>query len=210
LKYEAIVFDLDGTLWNSNKTCTGAWNTVLQDLANNTRITVRDMDSVSGKPIEECINMLLPGIKQKHGNINELLTESERNYIDRYGSVMYADVLENIIKLADLFKIYIVSNCQEWYLQKFIQISKLSHVLSGWDCFGRSGREKSKMLMAIKKKNKIKSAVYVGDTMHDRESANQADMDFIQVTYGFGEPIEDAVKFNNFKDLRDYFLSDGN
>ena len=84
---------------------------------------------------------------------------------------------------------------------KFIEYSGLSIVLSGWDCYGSSMAEKNVMISNIKKANNIKRAVYVGDTLHDKESAELSDTDFIQVNYGFGNPIKNVISFSTFKAL---------
>jgi phosphoglycolate phosphatase-like HAD superfamily hydrolase len=53
------------------------------------------------------------------------------------------------------------------------------------------------MITEIKKKNNI----YIGDTLHDKESAKLSNSDFIQVIYGFGDPIKNVANFDNFSDL---------
>lgn len=201
MKYEAILFDLDGTLWNANESCTKGWNTVLERLNHRERITVKKMNSVTGKPIDDIIDILLPGIKEEYDNIKELLTRAEKEAIEKYGADIFPGVLEKTKELSQYYKLFIVSNCQEWYLNKFIEYSGLKPVLSGWDCLGSSLTEKHIMISTIKKKYNIKKALYIGDTLHDKESAELSNSDFIQVTYGFGDPVKNVFNFNNFNAL---------
>ncbi|MCZ8230401.1 HAD hydrolase-like protein [Flavobacterium sp.] len=56
MNYEAIIFDLDGTLWDANKSCTKAWNDVLKELNYKNKITLKGMNSVTGKPMDDCID----------------------------------------------------------------------------------------------------------------------------------------------------------
>jgi phosphoglycolate phosphatase-like HAD superfamily hydrolase len=71
MKYDAIIFDLDGTLWNANESCT-------EKLDYKDRITTEEMNSVTGRPIDDCIDLLLPGIRNKYADIKELLTIAEK------------------------------------------------------------------------------------------------------------------------------------
>ena len=164
MKFEALIFDLDGTLWNANESCTKGWNSVLGNLDYKDRITVEGMDSVTGKSVEDCIEILLPGIKQEYDDIVKLISTSEKEAVEKYGASVYPDVVEKIIELSAFYKIFIVSNCQEPYLLRFIELSGLAPVLSGWDCYGSSGTEKHIMITNIKKKHEFEKVVYIGDT----------------------------------------------
>ena len=52
-------------------------------------------------------------------------------------------------------------------------------------------------------RNNIKSAVYVGDTIHDKEAADYAEIPFVFASYGFGNVTEYDYKLSNFSDLKD-------
>jgi len=117
MKYEALIFDLDGTLWDANRQCTEAWNRVLNRLGYERRISLEEMNSATGKPIDEIIEELLPGIRQEHSDITLLLNEMEKEIIGGSGADIYSGVKEKIPELSSFYKIFIVSNCQEWYLK---------------------------------------------------------------------------------------------
>jgi len=208
MKYEALIFDLDGTLWDANSQCTEAWNTVLQRLRYERRISLEEMNSVTGKPIDEIIEELLPGIRQEHSDITLLLNEMEQEIIGRSGADIYSGVKEMIPELSSRYKIFIVSNCQEWYLKEFLRFSGIEKYLSGWDCHGSSGIEKHRMIPGIMEKHGIKEAVYIGDTLHDRDSALLCCIDFIHMTYGFGGPIEGETSFGKFEELSMHLMRD--
>jgi len=103
--------------------------------------------------------------------------------------------------LVESGKLFIVSNCQEWYLLKFLNYTGLIKNFTDWDWFGKSLTSKDKMISTIIKKYNIKKSIYIGDTIIDFEAAKKSDIDFVQLTYGFGESIEDAIKFSNFEEL---------
>lgn len=207
MKYEAIIFDLDGTLWNVNESCTKAWNTFLGESNYKGRISADGMNSVTGIPMEKCIDILLPGIRKEYSDIKNILISYEKETVGKNGGEIYPDVLLRITELSHNFKIFIVSNCEQWYLNKFIGYSGLGPVLTDWDCHGSSGVDKHVMITNMKKKYHLNKVIYVGDTMHDKNSAELSDSDFIQVTYGFDKPISDAKRFDSFNDLYSYFIN---
>jgi phosphoglycolate phosphatase len=204
--YDALIFDLDGTLWNVNECCTDAWNIVLKDIGYDRRITLDEMNSVTGMPMDEIIRTLLPGINHNQEMLHELFNSKEEELVGRQGTFLYPGMKEGITRLSGVFKIYIVSNCQGWYLNRFLDYSGIKSLVSGWDCYGDSGVEKHVMITEIKKKKGISSAVYVGDTLFDRDSARKSCTDFIQVTYGFGGPIDGEKHFSSFTDLSEYLM----
>jgi phosphoglycolate phosphatase len=207
MKIEAILFDLDGTLWNANESCTRAWNTLLERLNYSERLTVKAMDAVTGKPMDGCIDVLLPEIKKHHQDFKSLLIAAEREDLEKTGAVIYPDVLSGITELSVYYKIFIVSNCEEWYLNKFIDFSGLEKVLTDWNCYGSSKKEKHVMINDLKKNYNLESVIYIGDTMYDKEAARLSGSAFIQVTYGFGAPIENESRFDSFKELYTHLLN---
>lgn len=51
--------------------------------------------------------------------------ELEKSFIDKYGGVLYPNV-ENVLKeLSQKYKLYIVSNCQDGYIESFYKYHKL-------------------------------------------------------------------------------------
>lgn len=201
MKYDAIIFDLDGTLWNANKSCTDAWNSFLEEHNYQNRISVKAMDDITGTPMDYAIDELLPGLRKDHNDIKNILSGYERVMVGKNGGDIYPDVLKGINDLSCNFKIFIVSNCEEWYLHKFIEFSGLGPLLTGFDCHGSSGVEKYLMIEDLRNKHGLKKIVYVGDTIYDKSAAELSHSDFVQVTYGFGNPISDCVQCKTFREL---------
>src|SRR5689334_17873773 len=55
-KTDALIFDLDGTLWDTTETCALAWNDVLVRLGVDHRpMTADDVRAVTGQPHAEAI-----------------------------------------------------------------------------------------------------------------------------------------------------------
>jgi phosphoglycolate phosphatase len=205
-KYDALIFDLDGTLWNVNDCCVEAWNIMLEKAGYRKKITVKEMDSVTGKPDDEIVDILLPELRGDKVDFISRTNVIMKEVMSADHLFIYPGVIEKLPELARQYRIFIVSNCQRWYLMRFIEYSGLEKVLSGWDCFGMSGIEKYRMISGIKERHGIERAVYLGDTLLDHESAVLSGTDFIQVTYGFGRPIDGEEHFDSFIDLSKYLM----
>jgi phosphoglycolate phosphatase len=206
MKNDAIIFDIDGTLWDACPTSAKGWNKGLDKFGIKNKITSSQVRSVAGRPQEECMEILLPGLKETYLNLFEVLDECEKEAIESDGGIFYDGAVEGIKELAKSYKIFVVSNCTEWYLYSFFEFSGLKPILSGFNCNGLSNLPKWEMLIKIKNDFSLKNPVYVGDTASDEESARLSGMDFIHVSHGFGKPKGKTKTFDSFKKLVGYFI----
>lgn len=204
MNYDALIFDVDGTLWDSCESCAEGWNLILEKLGNKTKLTGEQIGSVAGKPLDACINILVPDIGDQFDDFFNLLQTEETKVIEEKGARMYEGVLEGFELLSKKYPLFLVSNCQTKYLDAFLNFSKIQDYLKGWDCFGTNNIDKPIMLAKMKEEYGLQKPVYIGDTAHDSESAKAAGMDFIFAAYGFGD-VQDAPKtFDSFKNIVEY------
>lgn len=62
-RYDALIFDLDGTLWNASAASAKGWNIALRELGIlSIHLTAEDIESITGNPFEQCVKMLLPNL----------------------------------------------------------------------------------------------------------------------------------------------------
>lgn len=66
---------------------------------------------------------------------------------------------------------------------------------------GRTGEGKGANIKIIIERNKLKKAVYVGDTMSDLEGAKYAGIPFIYAKYRFGELDDMKYSINKISDI---------
>lgn len=185
---KGIIFDLDGTLWDSTKQVIPAWNRVLarhEEIAK--RITNEDMSEYMGKTIEVIAALAFPDM-EKSESVKILLEccEEEDKYLREYGGELYSGLEDVLGRLKDKYSLYVVSNCHEGYLNAFLDFHRLSGYFEDVECAGRTGMEKADNIKLIIERNSIDRAVYVGDTALDKESAELAGIPFIYASYGFG------------------------
>jgi phosphoglycolate phosphatase len=206
MKNEAIIFDIDGTLWNACAATAKGWNDGLEKLGIKNIIFPLQIESLAGKTQEEAVNILFPGLDGTYPNLVETLDICENDAIKTQGGMFYSGVLDGIKKLASHYKIFIVSNCTDWYMRAFLDFSKLAPVIGGFDCNGMSGLSKNEMLARMRKDFSLQNPVYVGDTASDEEATRLAGMDFVYVSYGFGKPKGNPKTFDSFAGLVDYSM----
>jgi phosphoglycolate phosphatase len=198
---KALIFDLDGTLWNTNPACCKALNRALKDLNENIKISVKMIDSVTGKPMEQGLKELIPQIFNKYGNIKSVVIKYEKKIIPESRPIIYRGVKKGLKKLSAFYSLFIISNCEEWYLKHFLKYSGLENLITDYDCAGKSKQSKESMIKNMIKKYNLVQTVYIGDIQSDMAAAENAGADFIQMTYGFDKPIKEAIRFNSIDKL---------
>ena len=203
--YDAIIFDIDGTLWNACSASAKGWNMGLEKLGINREISAEQIKGVAGNPYDQCVEMLLPGFQKQYSTLLDTLNDCEIEVVKSEGGTFYEGVIDGIKKLAKSHKIFLVSNCQEWYMKLFLKFSGLESLLAGFDCHGMSNKPKHEMLLKIKKDHSLNNPVYVGDTKGDESASSLASMDFIHVSYGFGTASKKSKTVDSFPAIMEYF-----
>lgn len=205
-KYDSIIFDLDGTLWDSTQTVADAWqkakyevNYVKDDF---TKETIR---SICGMTYKAIFEKLVPYLdEEKRNEFKAICATHELNLLDQKGGELYPELEATLKYLAPNYKLFIVSNCQSGYIETFFKTSGLEHYFGGHQCYGTKSLPKADNIRDIVKDHNLKFPVYVGDTMGDYNAATEAGVSFIFAAYGFGVVQEDqAATIQQFAELRE-------
>jgi len=204
---DSIVFDLDGTLWDTCPACAVAWNTVLQRHEIPYReIVADDVRRVTGQPHDDCIRVTFPDLPA--GDIEKLISgtaEEDNAAISRLGGTLYPGVIEGLRGLADRYRLFIVSNCQSGYIENFLAYAAVGDLITDFECFGNTGEPKSENLRRVIERNGLRSPVMVGDTTGDEAAARACGVPFAFVSYGFGSAIAPSYRFSSFGELVAFF-----
>lgn len=203
---DSIIFDLDGTLWDSRETIVTAWNNVLQQKQINKEITKDDLRKTMGLPFDEVANKLLPDLgKEERENILNTCSELENGYLSKQGGHLYEEVENVLNRLAQRYKLFIVSNCQDGYIEAFYEYHGLEKYFSDYENPGRTGLSKGENIKLIIERNQLTNPVYVGDTKGDQQASKHAGIPFVYARYGFGEVTEYDFVIDRFDGLIDIF-----
>ena len=202
---KAVIFDLDGTLWDSSKEVVKAWNIVLERHPQlDRKITLEDMHSYMGKNIHQIFELMLPDTSEEERlRLMEESCKEEHSYLAKHGGKLYDSVVEILDKLKKDYKLMIVSNCQDGYAQTFLEYTKLWDYFCDFEVHGRTGLSKGENIKLVMERNGIKEAVYVGDTMGDKEAAKVARVPFIYAEYGFGQVDDAKYIAKSFRDVEE-------
>jgi phosphoglycolate phosphatase len=186
---DSLVFDLDGTLWDTCSSCALAWNLVAQRHAIAFReIVASDVRRVVGKPHDRCIRETFLGVSEAELRvlIEETVIEDNR-MVARHGGELFAGVHAGLVQLASDYPLFIVSNCQAGYIDVFLAQSGLATLFRDVECWGNTGRSKPENLRDLIGRNRLARPWFVGDALSDLEAARACGVPFVFAAYGFGE-----------------------
>lgn len=209
MKPDSIVFDLDGTLWDTCSACAIAWNNVLTRLKIPYRqIQADDVRAVTGKPHEECIRTVFADLPEDQVlRISEETSTEDNAVIEKLGGQLYPEVLTGIPRLAQKYKLFIVSNCQSGYIEVFLKLNNLEDYFQDIECWGNTGQPKSANLKSVIERNNLTNPIMVGDADGDEKAARDCEIPFAYAAYGFGKIQSADLEFKSFSDLANHFNS---
>ena len=189
-KYDSIIFDLDGTLWDSSKPICEAWNIILDKHPEIVRapITIDELGGCMGLPMYDIAAKLFPLEKSEVRNaLMDELCIFENGYLEKTGGVLFPKLKETLEQLKKKYRLFIVSNCQDGYIEAFLKAHNFTDIFEDTECWGRTRAPKGVSNKILIERNNLNNPVYIGDTAGDAQSAKDAGIDFIYAAYGFGE-----------------------
>ena len=187
-KRKAVLFDLDGTLWDSAQEVLLCWNRLLSPLGRH--VTKEEMDRLMGLTPREIADAQfheLPPAERYALTERCLLAESP--YLYERGARLYPRVRETLLQLKKRYFIGLVSNCTEDYALAFFHAHGLGGIFDDHETAGRTGLGKGENIALLLHRNQIEKAVYVGDTAKDQAAAQAAHIPFLYASWGFGDLI---------------------
>ena len=199
-----ILFDLDGTLWDSSENVAGSWNLVLKKRnIDRQLLTSDDIKAVMGKTMSEIADILFPMLDDEtKASLADECMNFEVEYIAENGGILFEGVRETLEKLRNRgFKLAIVSNCQTGYIGAFLRSMNMSGFFCDTEEWGNTLRPKGENIRLVMERNGFSKGIYIGDTSGDEVAAKSAGIPFIFAYYGFGK-VRDAEKIiYSFKEL---------
>lgn len=208
LHHDSIIFDLDGTLWDSTAACATAWNSALTELKyERAPLLPEDIGKMMGLPIAKIFEKFFPEMTaEMQEKAAKACFKEEIEIIKRRGAVLYSGVQTGLAQLSEHYKLYIVSNCQQQYLNTFFGVSGLKSLFKDTECHGNTLKPKSHNIQLIVSRNGLKKPVYIGDTAGDQEAAQLAGVSYFHVNYGFGVNSKPCMSFDAFSELVTHFM----
>lgn len=202
-KIKNIIFDLDGTLWDSREQILNAWNKVLKDKCN-LSLNIDDFNDLMGKTSEDYKNTFFKNYTSEEADYFLKLCENEEIiYLKEHGGNIFKNSISTIKKLTQNYNLFIVSNCQAGYIESFLTYYNLNQYFKDFECNGRTGYSKDKNIKLIIERNNLSNSntCYIGDTYGDYISTIDNNILFIHATYGFGKCDQANYYINDISEI---------
>ncbi len=203
---ESLIFDIDGTLWDSRQLVAEGYNIQLErEGLQHLFVNADILKPLFGKTMTEIADVLLASIDiPERYDLMERCMATENEYLFQNPcQIGYPKVRETLEQLAKKYRLFIVSNSQCGYPELCIEKLGLASYIEGHMCFGDTGTSKGQTILTLMKKHNIASAVYIGDTQGDREACLEAGLPFIFCTYGLGQADSWDAKIDAIYELTD-------
>lgn len=205
MKVESLIFDMDGTLWDSADNVAKSWNEIIKKQPElDIELTENDIQSVMGKPMDEIAAAFFSkASKERQLEIMDCCASYENEYLLKHGGKLYDGLEDTLKKLCKAHRLFIVSNCQSGYIEAFLEHYNFGKYFTAIKCWGDNKLPKGENIKLIMKENNITDAAYVGDIQGDCDSAYSAGVRFIHAAYGFGRVNKSDAVINSITELVD-------
>lgn len=193
--FKNLIFDIDGTLWDTTAVVAVGWNRALKEKKvpelENLIIDADMLKKEFGKPMDVIADDLFGDID---ANVKAELLKlcciyEHEEIVNNMLDLAYYNIRETMNELANNHRLFIVSNCQDGYIELVIEKNNLTGIIRDFECFGHTGLQKDENIRLLMERNGINDdeAVYIGDTMGDYTATKKAGIKFVFADYGFGE-----------------------
>lgn len=189
MKYESLIFDIDGTLWDSRELVAQGFNLQLEkEGLERYFVDAERLKPLFGRVMTEIADNIFPDLPaaERYALIDRCEErETALLHADKC-QIGYPGAAETLACLAENHRLFIVSNSQQGYPELCMEKLGLGKWIAGHMCFGDTGTDKGTTIRRLMEKYNITSAAYVGDTEGDRQASEKAGIDFLWAAYGFG------------------------
>ena len=199
-----LIFDLDGTLWDSTVQVAESWNVKIeQETGEKHRLAAEDISNVMGMTMTQIADNLFPEIGEtERYELAHKCEVYENDYIRERGAKLFPGVIETLEDLLSRgIEMAVVSNCQEGYVAAFIESMRMHKYFTDYEEWGRTGLSKAGNIRLVMERNGAEKAVYVGDIQRDADSAHEAGVPCVWASYGFGHIADAEAEISSFDEL---------
>lgn len=194
----AILFDMDGTLLQTEKLSTPAFQRTFQQLRtkgmwDGPTPDEEELVNVLGMTIEQVWEKLLPVASEEAKQAaNQLLLENEIKLISERVTDLYPGVKDTMRVLHEKgLALFVASNGQEEYIDALCEEYELKPLLTDLYSAGRfRTHTKNDLVAKLLADYQVKQAVMVGDRHSDVEAGKTNGLFTIGCDFGFSNPGE--------------------
>lgn len=187
---KAIIFDLDGTLWETVESSWNSYNKIVAKYPFLQPISKQTVAASMGTTVEECAELYMPYLDNdtRVTILMEMLEQTAKD-LDICGGNVYKNVEDTLKELKENYLLGIVSNCGPGYIESFLHTSGLNKYFVDYIAAGAEKMSKGNSILRFMRRNGIEEAIYVGDTIRDYTASIAASIPFIHAKYGFDQQL---------------------
>ena len=203
MKFDSLILDVDGTIWNTTGIVAKAWNLAFDNYFPQVpHVTAEILKGQFGKPMDVIADNLFPMLEKEEKDIlmKKCCQMEQKALLENTENITYDGVIDSIKRISKKLPVFIVSNCQSGYIELVIKKNGITDFIKDFECFGNNGFSKGQNIRLIAERNSLKSPLYVGDTQGDYEACKEAGVPFVWAAYGFGRP-EDEKYFSKIEEF---------
>lgn len=200
-KFDSLIFDMDGTLWDAVPSYCKIWEYTLDEFGlGDIKVTREELDRLMGKPVDVLVNTIVTGPVDRPRFLAALDANEDR-LMPTLGGQLYPGVKETIRELARDHKLIMVSNCSPKGAVNFMAFAGLTDCFTDSLTYGQTHAGKDVNIAALVKKYGLRSPLYVGDTQGDADASHKAGVRIAWASYGFGHISDPDYVIKEFSDL---------
>lgn len=198
-----LIFDMDGTLWDSSENVAASWTEKMHELGyDRPDITREDIMNVMGLTMDRIADKIFGDLpKDERMELLDTCCQHENEYLRKNGGVLYPDLEKTLLRLKEKYHLYIVSNCQKGYIEAFLDYFGFWKYFDDIECYGNNLKEKGDNIALLAERNSLERAFYIGDIQGDYDATMKAGLEFIHAAYGFGKIEQTVPELMNFYEL---------
>lgn len=196
--FDSIIFDLDGTIFQTDKLAIPAFESTFRQLADEGYVldnepTHDDLLAVIGLTLDDIWENLIPSQSEElYNKASKYLLENELNGLkDGYGA-LYPNVVETLLELKNLgYRLFIASNGLKDYVDNVLSNFRINHLFEAVYSAGEYKTEtKIELVNKLISDLDIKKAIMVGDRSSDVEAGKANGLFIIGCNFGFSSDGE--------------------
>ena len=197
-----IIFDLDGTLWDTTMNTYKAANIVANLYDEVKDISLDTIKSGMGLSTEENAKNYMPYLNEDKAvyYLNEIIKKNIET-MDEDGAILYDGVYDTIINLSKKYKLGIITNNKDEYVDTFFKISGLKNYFVDYMGAATYGITKGETIKKMIDRNNEPNSFYVGDIEKDMVATEEAGINFIHARYGFEPKLDSQYYIDDIRNL---------
>ena len=201
---KSLIFDIDGTLWDSRAIVAKGYNDYLRQVGRpDLQVDAEYLKTLFGKTMTEIADIMLASIPTpERYDVMQGCMDREDEFLHQDPcDIAFPGVKETLARLQKDYRLFIVSNAQCGYPELMMEKLGIRHHFEGWMCFGDTGLPKGDTIRILMERHGISDAIYIGDTQGDLEASRRAGIPFLFCRFGFGSPEAFDASIDSFDQL---------